>query len=802
MKRLKITLILIITITAFIRGVSSDDPWPEQSFATEPDDRSVAVNGAITLPCRVNNLAGQLQWTKDDFALGTNRKLSYHGYPRYSMTGTDERGEYNLEMNPVTLDDDGVYQCQVGVGKHDEPAIRSKKATITVLVPPDRPRILQGDFLILTEGKPIDLECVSDGGKPPAEITWTDGTGIPLAEGVKSYISTMAADNRRFSTRSVLKMIPRKEYHNTSVWCQAQSTASDNKLRTKIHLHIKYAPKVTMTIGSPGKDLIESSDVQFLCMAKANPPEITYRWFVNDQVVSGETTPELWMTNVTRKYQNSIVRCEAQNVVGKTEDSKVLDILYKPQFRVRPRNVQAEAGNAVTLTCDVDSNPAADIVWTHEKTNKVVGSSSNLTIQVTSITSGRYYCRATAPGFGEIGAEATVLVKGSPVIGTRPVQYGVLGDTVRLECSAYSVPVADRIVWTFQGTVVGKADQKYYTVLEDTLDDGGVRSTLVIRESRNEHFGTYNCTASNVYGFDSVNIALMPRKNFLLSIVVFGAGGGLLVVLVITAIALLWRRSKAASAATDKKISIKNNFNEPDKHCSKESDISSNVSDIKLEMGTAGSSLSSTYQYKIDYGDGTTGSDRPSTPKSGSETGLAPRVGGGIPLAGPVPVDPRYSVVANGHLYSSGVDYVDPIYRTINKHSDRPASSNGYISADRLYDLSPASATPATLIQDNVGLPSLDMNGGRPKSGGDPAALLQYSATYGNPHLKPNGAQWLPSQHLYARLEPPPYSVMLRTGGHQQKQSNVGRSTSVVLSGNSSNYHIGVAKRQTLATHV
>lgn len=105
MKRFKITTLIlttIITAAACIGGdggvvlsdEGGDQPRPaEQSFATEPDDQSVAVNGAITLPCRVNNLAGQLQWTKDDFALGTNRNLSYHGYPRYSMTGADERGK-------------------------------------------------------------------------------------------------------------------------------------------------------------------------------------------------------------------------------------------------------------------------------------------------------------------------------------------------------------------------------------------------------------------------------------------------------------------------------------------------------------------------------------------------------------------------------------------------------------------------------------------------------------------------------------------------------------------------------------
>lgn len=80
-------------------------------------------------------------------------------------------GEYNLKLNPVTLDDDGVYQCQVGTGKRDEPAIRSRKSTLTVLVPPDRPRIVPTESITVTENVPLELQCISDGGKPPAVVS-------------------------------------------------------------------------------------------------------------------------------------------------------------------------------------------------------------------------------------------------------------------------------------------------------------------------------------------------------------------------------------------------------------------------------------------------------------------------------------------------------------------------------------------------------------------------------------------------------------------------------------------------------
>lgn len=98
-----------------------------------------------------------------------------------------------------------------------------------------------------------------------------------------------------------------------------------------------------------------------------------------------------------------------------------------------------------------------------------MSTSSNLTVLVSATTAGRYHCKATAAGFGEVNAEVTVSVKGAPVIDSPVVQYGSPTDTVRLECMATSVPVAEKIVWTYHGTVIGtQTDQSYYSVSTPT----------------------------------------------------------------------------------------------------------------------------------------------------------------------------------------------------------------------------------------------------------------------------------------------------------------------------------------------
>uniref|UniRef100_A0A2H8TWA9 Irregular chiasm C-roughest protein n=1 Tax=Melanaphis sacchari TaxID=742174 RepID=A0A2H8TWA9_9HEMI len=833
--RLEIFVMCVTLVIVSVGRASSN----EQSFVVEPEDQSAVVDSTASLPCRVADLAGQLQWTKDDFALGTNRNLSYHGYPRYAMTGSDANGEFNLQLNPVTLDDDGVYQCQVGTGKRDEPAIRSRKATLTVLVPPNRPRIVQGDKIYTTENSPIELECISEGGKPAAEITWTDGSGNAIEDDIETSINPMATENKRFTTKSILKIVPKMEHHNTSIWCQAHNSAVDKKLQTKIHLYVKFAPKITLTITGSTKKLVEGSDVKFSCLTKANPPDVSYRWFVNDQFALSEVTSELWLFNITRRLHNSLVRCEAQNSVEKTEESKALNIYYKPQFKNRPKNVQADTGSYVSIICDVDSNPPPTIEWTFEKTKKVMSTTSNLTVLVTNTTIGRYHCKATTLGLGEVNAEASVFMRGKPVINSPRIQYGTPSETVRLECVASSVPVADRIVWTYHGTVIGtRNDQNYYSVLEDPTEDG-VKSTLIIRNSRQEQFGDYNCTASNDYGSDSIIIVLVPKKDFMLILAIIGAVGGIIVMIMIFAVIGFCRRS-----TSEKKKKAKSDFgaesdtDNKQNAAARESDASSNVSDIKMETGT-GSSLSN-YRYKIDYSadsmtvttTATAVDDqhpRSTTPKSGG--GSQTTLSRGIPLAGPVPVDPKYATAAGylGHLHQNNVmhhplangsvmgDYADPLnyvrYTNNHHHTDRPTSSNnGYITADRLYDLNPM-PPPQTVIALSSSssssspkpAPPSDAPAGRTAStGGDPATLLQYSATYGNPYLRPSSAQW-PAQpprpvqqkyDAYGRPEPPPYSAV----GKGKRKTAVPPSAAAVPIG--PNYHIGVAKRQTLATHV
>ena len=92
---LLLSSLLLLVATAdshdVFEAVPAELAMSNQKFLREPLDQIASIGEHVTLPCRVVNKLGALQWTRDDFGLGTDRNLT--GYKRYRMTGSDEEGK-------------------------------------------------------------------------------------------------------------------------------------------------------------------------------------------------------------------------------------------------------------------------------------------------------------------------------------------------------------------------------------------------------------------------------------------------------------------------------------------------------------------------------------------------------------------------------------------------------------------------------------------------------------------------------------------------------------------------------------
>lgn len=140
----------------------------------------------------------------------------------------------------------------------------------------------------------------------------------------------------------------------------------------------------------------------------------------------------------------------------------------------------------------------------------MVGSSPNLTLTVTNDHVGSYMCRASVMGIS-IEAEASIYLKGPPSITSSKKQFGVPGETVQIECAAFSIPKVKHILWSHNGVEINTSENDDYTIIEDTTSYG-IKSSLVIHRSEIRHFGLYNCSVANDYGHDSLEIFLTGMR--------------------------------------------------------------------------------------------------------------------------------------------------------------------------------------------------------------------------------------------------------------------------------------------------
>ena len=97
-------------------------------------------------------------------------------------------------------------------------------------------------------------------------------------------------------------------------------------------LHVHYPPHVEL-IADHGNDgyVEEGSRVRFRCKAHANPPQMSYTWYVGGRRVADapEASTELVLDHVDRRLHNHVVRCEVTNPIGKTDESALLNVACK-----------------------------------------------------------------------------------------------------------------------------------------------------------------------------------------------------------------------------------------------------------------------------------------------------------------------------------------------------------------------------------------------------------------------------------------------------------------------------------------
>jgi len=139
-------------------------------------------------------------------------------------------------------------------------------------------------------------------------------------------------DGKRTNVKSVLKLSPKKEYHDKNITCQAQNVAERSPRSASLHMTVKYAPKVTITLEQ--EKIVELQSIKLSCHANANPSDVVYKWYINNEIAYGDYSTQLTIATASRDLNGAVVKCEVSNAVGKSEDTQTLDVSCKSTFTI------------------------------------------------------------------------------------------------------------------------------------------------------------------------------------------------------------------------------------------------------------------------------------------------------------------------------------------------------------------------------------------------------------------------------------------------------------------------------------
>jgi hypothetical protein len=377
-------------------------------------------------------------------------------------------------------------------------AIMSGTAQVRVIAPPGLPSIKQAkltDTLHVLEGEEVVLDCETTGAKPAAEVQWKDQNGKKILANLLETVHIIAK-NKTFKTVSTMRMKPTE---NMNLTCSAFSDAFiEPRVSRKVKIMIKHSPRVSLNITNEGVKMGQTLVVK--CGCEAYPSNVTYKWFLNDDATK-ETREIFTIENVSKELNNVVITCEAENSVGRSKVSKVLNVNFVPQILTHPVSEIAKYGEKVKLSCLAEGNPAPSYVWVKGKSQEIVGVSENLVLTATDDTEDDYNCKVFVDGKKTLISEtASLRIMRKPAVFTESVKHAKIDDDVILQCRVESLSNNTKVTWTKNDEPIDREEVKHRILHTDNLYQ--FASDLIIYNVEEDDFTNYGCFSSNEVGTD------------------------------------------------------------------------------------------------------------------------------------------------------------------------------------------------------------------------------------------------------------------------------------------------------------
>ncbi|XP_076366945.1 synaptogenesis protein syg-2-like isoform X2 [Tachypleus tridentatus] len=213
----------------------------------------------------------------------------------------------------------------------------------------------------LSSGDTVELQCVTMGSRPPAEITWWKGNTELRSTKSKSF------GNGNY-TSSVLTIKPSSDDNGKFLTCRALNPLMlDSIVEYSLRLEVFYPPQLILRLGSKLRHthLQEGNDVYLECNIRANPwvTEVTWKLEGRDLVTNTSigiivSNQSLVLQKVKRSSRGRYL-CSAKNPQGYGESNVVfLRIQYAPVCKPGQQlTYGVPQYDGVEVRCQVEADP-------------------------------------------------------------------------------------------------------------------------------------------------------------------------------------------------------------------------------------------------------------------------------------------------------------------------------------------------------------------------------------------------------------------------------------------------------------
>ncbi|KAF7991967.1 hypothetical protein HCN44_010768 [Aphidius gifuensis] len=282
------------------------------------------------------------------------------------LESKDEHGEFPalrrntlIVMDLTRADLDAVFTCQASNNNISLPV--SASVSIDMHLRPMSVSILSSADAPLSADRKYDINCMTVGSRPPAQISWyMDGKML------KNFTQKVSEDGNM--TTSSLTITPKKEDHDKIITCRAENSKVDGGVEEDTwKLNIYFVPTIRLELGSKMNpdDIEEGDDVYFECKVRANPDAYKVVWKHNGAVIHNNAKKgvivqqySLALRKVDR-FQSGNYMCVASNVEGDGySDTVNLKIMYKPICIPEQKRIYGVARlEDASVICRVEAYP-------------------------------------------------------------------------------------------------------------------------------------------------------------------------------------------------------------------------------------------------------------------------------------------------------------------------------------------------------------------------------------------------------------------------------------------------------------